>query len=167
MLSLLKKARGANITVVVATQSPADWNEGIEKTWESITGNINSAIIMRQNTLNAQELCADFLGKELKTDYSTQLEDGAETGRTTSSTREERKVSVISLGNLKTGEGFLKISNSNPQRLQWLKIYSKKLNRLPTSRPTTSRPTTTTTRSPNNPPTSIPAPPTINKPFNK
>lgn len=165
LLSLLKKARGANITVVVATQSPADWNEGLEKTWESITGNINSAIIMRQNTLNAQELCADFLGKELKTDYSTQLEDGTETGRTTSSTREERKVSVISLANLETGEAFLKIS-SKPQRLLWLKIYSKKLNRLPTSRPTTSRPTTTT-RSPNNPPTSIPAPPTINKPFNK
>lgn len=123
--NLVSRSRGAKISLVLATQGPKDWDggEGDANTgWDSLTQNISTAIIMRQNNPLAAEVCAEYLGKRERYDVSHRMEeDELVEGAGTVRTRLGYNVEPEELRGLRSGEAILRTSDPK-QRLEWVKV---------------------------------------------
>lgn len=64
--NLLSRARSAGISVMLCTQGPLDWIDKQGDDWGSMTNNVNVALVMKQGSPESAELCADYVGQEVK-----------------------------------------------------------------------------------------------------
>lgn len=107
--NLLSRARSAGIAVVLCTQGPEDWNDEHGQDWNTITQNTNVSIIMRQGNEHNAELCAELIGKKVKTSVISQIRDGEVLDSGSQSERLDYVVPTAEIRGLRVGEAILKV----------------------------------------------------------
>lgn len=136
--NLLSRARSAGIAMFLCTQGPEDWIDKQGDDWGRLTQNTNVAIIMRQGSPKAAELCADYIGvhdvlkqsssrrvttnvfgkqKVVRDDNFRVMENQMEREM------EEHIVSPEEVRQLTVGEGILKVGTT--QRIEWVKVSQR------------------------------------------
>jgi hypothetical protein len=135
--NLLSRARGAGISMWLCAQGPKDWIDKTGDDWGKLTQNINVAIIMRQGEPESAELCADFLGKEVKTKTSERVaqvnsmlgqrrvkNDGKVVNEYQVQTELDYRVPIDALRELTVGEAVVRVS-APQQRLEYTRILMR------------------------------------------
>jgi len=123
VISLLERARSANISVVLSTQSPSSWKTGRTDDWSRITNNTNVAIIMRQANPDEAEICADYIGKSEQYSVSQKVTEGELADGGSARLSYEHHVAPEQIRDLVTGEAILR--SGTTRRVEYVKVMMR------------------------------------------
>ncbi len=107
--NLLARARSAGIAVFLCTQGPTDWIDEAGNDWDTITQNTNVSIVMRQGNEVTAEMCADLIGKRLKTSLMSQVRDGEVLDSGSQKEVVDHVVPTMKIRSLRVGEAIVKV----------------------------------------------------------
>ena len=122
--TLLQKARAAGICVILSTQSPTDWVDERGDDWDSMSQNINVAVIMSQGSRGPAEMAADYIGKHRRMQSSWQYQDGRVMDQANLREMEDHLVTPDQLRGLEIGEAILRIGKPK-ERVGWIRVVMR------------------------------------------
>lgn len=124
IMTLLQKARAAGICVILATQSPTDWIDEMGDDWDSMSQNINVAVIMSQGSRGPAELAAEYIGKHRRMQTNWQYQDGRVMDSASLREMEDYLVSPDQLRSLEIGEAILRVGKPK-ERVTWARVVMR------------------------------------------
>ena len=65
--AILSKGRSAGVSLILATQSPKDWNDENGQDFNTIMANVNVAVFMKQTDIDSAALCSKHIGTDQAT----------------------------------------------------------------------------------------------------
>lgn len=65
--AILSKGRSAGVSLILATQSPKDWNDEAGQDFNTIMANVNVAVFMKQTDIDSAALCSKHIGTDQAT----------------------------------------------------------------------------------------------------
>lgn len=119
--NLLSRARGAGITMILATQGPRDWIDARGDDFAKLGQNTNVAIIMSQGEPTSAEICADYIGKEEYYQVTNKIEDGVIYAAGSVRSDLTHRVTPDQLRSLEIGEAVLRVGKPT-EKVTWLSI---------------------------------------------
>jgi len=119
--TILQKARGAGLVVVLCTQGPEDWIDARGDDWSQMANNINFAVIMAQGSPVSAEKCAEFIGEKNKLQVSQQVDLMEYGQRSTLRETVDYLVPPHELRALSIGEAILRV-NKPTEKVTWLTV---------------------------------------------
>jgi len=119
--TILQKARGAGLVVVLCTQGPEDWIDARGDDWSAMSNNINFAVIMAQGSSVSAEKCAEFIGEKSKLQVSQQVDMMEYGQRSTLRETVDYLVAPHELRALSIGEAILRV-NKPTEKVTWLTV---------------------------------------------
>lgn len=136
LTNLLARARGAKISMILATQGPLDWEveqsagkgQGVAG-FNALANNFNVAMIMRQADPKSAEICADYLGTRTVYQTSQRITDD---GLVDASARQTTDywVAPEQLRELTQGEAVLRVGMPE-MRLTYLRVAFRDATKTP------------------------------------
>lgn len=119
--TILQKARGAGLVIVLCTQGPEDWIDARSDDWSAMSNNINFAVIMAQGSSVSAEKCAEFIGERNKLQVSQQVDMMEYGQRSTLREAVDFLVAPHELRALSIGEAILRVNKPN-EKVTWLTV---------------------------------------------
>jgi hypothetical protein len=119
--TLLQKARGGWITMILVTQSPTDWQDELGDDWDSMAQNTNVVIVMSQGAPKPALMCADLLGTERFFQEGLEVQDGDVYGGGRLRMEEDHRVTPQQLRQLTIGEAILRVGKP-AERVSWMMV---------------------------------------------
>jgi type IV secretory pathway TraG/TraD family ATPase VirD4 len=107
LLDLINKSRVADVTCLLATQTPSDYDARVSDAFtEQVFENCNNYIILRQNSSKNAERVAGLVGTYRTMDLTYQIDAEGSTGLGSAKTTREYFYHPDDIKNLKTGEAI-------------------------------------------------------------
>lgn len=123
--NLLSRARSAGIAMILATQGPMDWEtrSGIDGMpgFSMLAQNCNVGVIMSQREPNNAEMCAEFIGMGMRSQFAQSVREGELMEGGTISQRRDYLVSPDHLRELTIGEAVVTVGKPR-SRVEWVKV---------------------------------------------
>jgi hypothetical protein len=119
--TILQKARGAGLVIVLCTQGPEDWIDAQGDDWSAMANNINFAVIMAQGSPLSAEKCAEFIGEKNKLQVSQQVDLMEYGQRSTLRETVDYLVPPHELRALSIGEAILRV-NKPTEKVTWMSV---------------------------------------------
>ena len=123
--NLLARARSAGIAVFLCTQGPTDWIDEAGNDWDTITQNTNVSVVMRQGNEVTAEMCADLIGKRIKTSLMSQVRDGEVLDSGSQKEVVDHIVSTMQIRSLTTGEAVVKVGMPY-ERVEYCAVHQRR-----------------------------------------